>query len=384
MIVCFNCDTETKQKMDSLLGKDQYKDYSELIAIAISNLWLLDREVARKGALVIGNEFSSLSAGLPPTRETAKPAPTKRSPTASRPQQTPDAHYPPAEGKRPRIPDVFLLDGVGDLSIVTLEAHKDESNAGKTVTLDHWLFGQYNKLLPAKVNCRALARMTATHKGGIPIDSAASRIAEAAALLGDYLTYHDRRYKIGRNDALSTAFPRSGSEAEKSRTRYANQFVGSVNSQGQLFGLLCDYKLVALATEEPSRLLLTAPGLCLARLGNPILDGAQSEPTQKFSQEEVTFLLNHIRVFVPVEDFVFRTLLNAVREGADTPEKLDEALRPLVPADSSRSFSPSFLASQRSGALSRMADLGLITRVRNGVRVTYSITDSGQDYAETR
>jgi len=384
MIVCFNCDTETKRKMDSLLGKDQYKDYSELIAVAISNLWLLDREVAMKGALVIGNEFSPLSAGLPPKRETAKPASTKRSPAASRPQQTPDAHYPPAEGKRPRIPDVFLLDGVGDLSIVTLEAHKDESNAGKTVSLDHWLFGQYNKLLPAKANCRALARMAAAHKGGVPLDSAASRIAEAAALLGDYLTDHDRRYKIGRDDALSTAFPRSGSEAEKSRARYANQFVGSVNSQGQLSGLLCDYKLVALATGEPSRLLLTAPGLCLARLGNPILDGAKGEPTQKFSQEEITFLLDHIRVLVPVEDFVFRTLLNAVREGADTPEKLDEALRPLVPADSSRSLSPSFLASQRSGALSRMADLGLITRVRNGVRVTYSITDSGQDYAETR
>jgi DNA-binding HxlR family transcriptional regulator len=81
---------------------------------------------------------------------------------------------------------------------------------------------------------------------------------------------------------------------------------------------------------------------------------------------------------VPAEAFAFRTLIQAIAEGAITPDKLDEALRVHVPTETNRSLSPSFLTSQRSGALSRMADLGLIARKRKGVRVSYTITPAGE------
>ena len=385
MVVCINCDKETKAKMDGLLSKHHYKDYSELVAMAVENLWVLEREVAEKGTLVIGeNTASPLTPSASALLEKAKPVSTgKSAPSPSRQSKTSSTPPVPVAPSPVHIPELFLPEGLDGLSCATVEVLPTD-NSQKAFTLDRWMFGQYNKLLPAKVNCRALVRLVNTQEYGVPLEEATRQIAEAAARLGDYLADHDRRHRIGRDDTLATAFPRSGPDAEKSRARYANQFVGNINSQGVLFGLLWDYHLAGLASGNGTRLLPTEQALHLARLSNPILDGCQTKPTQKFSSEETAFLLEHIRSSVPVEAFAFRTLIHAIANGAETPDKLDEALHVLVPTDSNRSLSPSFLISQRSGALSRMADLGLITRERKGVRVLYRVTQDGEAFMANR
>lgn len=382
MILCFKCSTDVKDKMDIMLQNEQYNDYSEMISIAISNLWILEQEVSHNGHFVIEKTGSLASIPMPNSKR-------KRGKTTSRGKQVlhPQAKgmliHPEQSINQPlSIPDIFLLYEQDNLHINTLEPQCDNLDTGKIFTLDRWLFGQYNKLLPAKASCRALAHMASIYEKGIPLAVAGSEIARDASELGDWLSSRDYQNKVGRDDALSTAFPRSGPESEKSRVRYANQFVGSINFHGQLSGLLSDYRLAALATADPPELLLTTHGLAFAKLSNPVIDGTQREMTRKFSSEENSFLMNLIRQFVPVEDFAFRTLIKAVLDGADTPDKLGEALLSLTPSDSNRSLSNSFLASQRSGALSRMADIGLIMRVRQGVRVTYAITDLGRNYVQ--
>lgn len=381
MIVCIKCNRETKEKLDRLLKKDNYKDYSELIAIAIDNLWILDHEVSEKGALVIGEDPASASMPIarPPIEQSKPVSVGKPLPAPSCQTNGANAPFAPIAQFPVHIPELFLADGLDQLSATIVDLPPFE-NAKESYTLDRWIFGQYNKLLPAKVNCRALVRFIARQENAALLDTVAAQIAEAATLLGDYLADYDRCHQLGRDDSLATAFPRSGPEAEKSRIRYANQFVGSVNSQGILSGLLCDYRLAALAPGTSARLLPTEPAVNFARLINPVLDTCQTEHAQKFSLEEIGFILEHIRSHVPVEAFAFRTLIQAIMGGADTPDKLDEALRTLVPTDFNRSLSPSFLTSQRSGALSRMADLGLITRIRKGVRVTYTITPNGEAF----
>jgi hypothetical protein len=382
MILCFKCSTDVKDKMDIMLQNEQYNDYSEMISIAISNLWILEQEVSHNGHFVIEKTGSLASIPRPNSKR-------KRGKTTSRGKQVlhPQAqrmliHPEQSINQPPSIPDIFLLHEQDNLHINTLEPQCDNLDTGKIFTLDRWLFGQYNKLLPAKASCRALAHMASTYEKGIPLAVAGSEIARDASELGDWLISRDYQNKVGRDDALSTAFPRSGPESEKSRVRYANQFVGSINFHGQLSGLLSDYRLAALATADPPELLLTTHGLAFAKLSNPVIDGTQREMTRKFSSEENSFLMDLIRQFVPAEDFAFRTLIKAVLDGADTPDKLGEALLSLTPSDSNRSLSNSFLASQRSGALSRMADIGLIMRVRQGVRVTYAITDLGRNYVQ--
>jgi len=381
MIICINCSKQIKAKMDALIKIGEYGNYSELVTVALENLFVLEREVAEKGALVIAD-----AAALPIKLRTPRGA--QRGPQSG-PGEVNSSFIvekvvsstsgASAGNVQPRIPDVFLFEGLERLSVVTAEIPPTEK-VKETFTLDRWLFGQYNKLLPAKANCRALIRLIAGKESCEAVDRLAYKIAEAAGLLGDYLAEHDRRYEIGRDAALVTAFPSSSADAEKSRARYANQFVGSVNNSGVLSGLLWDYRLAALVLGQGACLFPTAAALKFAGMANPVLDSCQTEPAQKFSQEEVDFLFDHIRCHIPVEEFAFRTLIEAIANGADTPAKLDEALHLLVPADSNRSLSQSFLASQRSGALSRMADLGLIVRVRKGVKVSYTITGHGEAF----
>lgn len=405
MIFCINCKPDTKNKMDKLLSEGEYRDYSEIVAVAIDNLWMLEQEVAEKGALVIGEGSAQpVTRFAPPRVEKAKtPKPRKMVSVAARQVQSHKTVEKSVESGPVRIPGLFLADGLDGLSVAPAEIPV-AGDPEQPITLDRWLFGQYNKLLPVKANCRALLRIAAEHPDGVLLEDAASQIAEAAALLGDYLAQHDRRHQIARDELLATAFPRSGIDAEKGRARYANQFVGSVNSHGVFSGLLWDYRLAAVIPSEffvapdrrkswdyrlgvdnhgePPRLALTERAVQFARLTNPVLDGRQTGPAQKFSPEEVAFLLDHIRAHVPAEAFAFRTLVRAIADGAVTPDKLDEALRVHVPAETNRSLSPSFLTSQRSGALSRMADLGLIARERKGVRVSYTITSDGEAFVQ--
>ena len=376
MIICLNCNNAIKNKMDALLSQGRYRDYSELVAVAVENLWIMEKEVEVNGALIIGEGLAPLRSGGSESTSLEKSESTKVSHgNAPRPR---GVSLPTSLAV---IPKFFLADGLDGISPSTAKIIASEEPAG-VFTLDRWLFGQYNKLLPLKANCRALLRIAAENSNDVPIEDVAKQIAEAAAQLGDYLADHDQRFQIGRDDALSTAFPRSGDDAEKSRARYANQFVGSVNSLGVLSGLTGDYRMATMTGSPTAHLMPTEPAIKFARLPNPVLDGCQVNPTHRFSQDEVSFLLEHIRIHVPSEGFAFQTLIQAIVDGANTPDALDEALRVYVPVDSNRSLSPSFLTSQRSGALSRMADLCLIARERHGVRVLYRITPEGEEFAQ--
>jgi hypothetical protein len=277
----------------------------------------------------------------------------------------------------PAIPALFSLNGLpATPSFRFADTPVEQIAHGQSVTLDRWFFGQYNKLLPAKANCRALAHLLADSPSGVPLAKAAAGVSEQAALLGDFLNALDDKNGTKRDDALATAFPVSGPDGQKGRVRYANQFVASVNKEGKVFGLLADLKLVGTTGDKEPRLLLTEAGWRLAVMGNPVLD--VSGPG-RFSQEETAFLLSHIAARGPVEDFAYRTVRTAVVEGATTPERLDSALKRHAPPGDAK-LSPAFFATQRSGAVSRMADLGLLQRKRDGVRVLYAVTQHGRAF----
>ncbi|MCZ6776657.1 MAG: hypothetical protein O7D34_09400, partial [Ignavibacteria bacterium] len=80
------------------------------------------------------------------------------------------------------------------------------------------------------------------------------------------------------------------------------------------------------------------------------------------------------------EDFAYRSILKAILDGADTPKGIDAALQEQVSEGKKSNLSGSFLSSQRSSAISRMEDLGLVERVRNGIHISYAITEFGERY----
>lgn len=382
MILCFNCSRQTKEILDQMLQSGHYDDYAEIISIAVSNLAVLESEIHKKGALVLGEDAAQQdSSKLNP--ENVRKDRNIAQPTSIATESGVGLLSKSAEAGI-SIPRIFLLNDISKSAYQPVNQPSDAWIMGQEVPIDRWVFGQYNRLLPAKANCRALAHHLIQEKKGVYLEDIVQSITPEAAILGDYLKRQDQRHEISRDDLLSTAFPTTEKNSEKSYLRYANQFIGSVNREGQVSGLLIALKLINRTGNKKVRIHLTEHGWRLATMPNPILDNLQESPLRKFSEEEINFFINHISERVPTEDFAYRTIMASILEGANTPDSMDDYLQKRVAVKSEKELSASFLSTQRSGAVSRMTDLELVIRVRDGVKVTYEMTDLGKEYFSKR
>jgi hypothetical protein len=360
MILCINISERTKGELDRLLELGQYRDYSEAIEVAIANQ-----------ALLHGNPHLHGDLGHPAQSRSFE----NRVPNTNAAEVT-----QPKSGAQP-IPAVFTSRGEY-MAKVKIAAFPSETVENiREVSVDQWIFGQHNKLLPVKATCRALANLLLrdpTHYEGVPLSKAASEIAGEAVLLGDLLHQSDRELKIYRDDVLAFAFPRSDSaNSDKSRLRFASQFVASLTNHGVLTGLPVDLKLVNKDDSRSPKLLLTEAGWKFAQMSNPVLDGKIDRNSKKFSDEEVEFFVDHIKTHVPAESFAIRAVLNAIASGANTPDALDDALQQFLPQRQDKPFTRAFLTTQRAGVISRLSDLGLLRRIRDGIKVVYAVTETG-------
>ena len=117
-----------------------------------------------------------------------------------------------------------------------------------------------------------------------------------------------------------------------------------------------------------------------------MLDCAGDLATRKFSEVETDFLLVHVSRSVPEETSAYSAIVDSVGEGADTPNDVDKylcrkfRLQIAAKAEAEYEITQTFLTTQRTGAISRMADLGLIARNKNGLHVTYKITALGERF----
>jgi hypothetical protein len=366
MIICIECTAKTKDDLDDLLQIGGYRDYSEAVALAVSNQILLHRGAkAGKGATspVIEERPEALRAAAEDATPTAGVNGDRGSPGTA------------------EIPALFRIVDTKARLGTAAALPNDAFMKGQRISIDRWIFGQHNKLLPLKASIRALANVSLDQRGGVPLVKAAGEIALASEILGTYLRRIDQDLGLVREESLSTAFPSAATDINKSRLRFSNQFVGALNKRGQLRGFPIDLKLVNYRNPKDPKLLLTDAGWAFAGLTNPILD-RPTDTGEKLSEEERAFLIQHIRDNVPVEDFAIRAVLAALQAGARNPDDLDSALGQHIPERSEEPFSAAFLSTQRAGAISRMTDLGLVVRERQGLRVLYVVSGSGKKYLE--
>jgi hypothetical protein len=242
--------------------------------------------------------------------------------------------------------------------------------------VDRWIFGQFSKFLPAKAACRALANLASETPAGFDLDKTSMRIAAFAVTLGEYLAEIDRRHGLARDEALAVGFPSSGENSDRSRLRFATQFVGTLTN-GRPGGMLWELRLAS--PGSTGKFNLTESGWRFATLHNPALDEGRGE---RLTREEIEYLLSHIRQHVPIEHSAYLLILNGVAAGADTPEKLDQLCKQHVSSDRKDDLSDAFITTQRTGAVSRLNELGLIGRRRERNRVTYFVTNYGNEYLQ--
>jgi hypothetical protein len=212
------------------------------------------------------------------------------------------------------------------------------------------------------------------------LNSVAARIAEIAAGVGDYLHMLDTKFATHRDDALATAFPETGTDGQKGRVRYQNQFVGHT-MRGEQGGLPVGLKLASIhVIKNKPHILPTTAGWQFALLENSLLDGMPLESNQRLGQNERDFLLSHIREHVPVELFAYRVLLSLLDKGLRSPKDMNTALLALLSPGRRAEDTLEFINTQRSGVLGRMTDLGLVSHEREGRYVNRNITSEGKRF----
>jgi len=366
MVICFKCDVETKGHLDRLKALGAYQDYSDVIIAAVANYAILHDELHVGASVIIGDIASSITPEVPVPK-----AHRQIDEKTSKPHLVPGI---PAVFRRESLLSAQRENGFAQLP-------EDVFFPGQNVPMDRWPFGQFSKLLPAKASVRALANIEITGEKGMTLNAVARKIAVDATSLGEYFAMLDHQFETQRDDALAVGFPANAENIDKSRLRYANQFVGTLNKSNILSGLLVDLKLINLTSARNATIGLTRAGWEFALLENPALDAA-TRTTQKFTNEERSFLIEHINRSVPAEAFAYRAILRAIIGGATTPDTLDEALHVHIPDAKKATITDAFITTQRSGVISRMADLGLLTRARDGVRVSYIPTETGKAFAE--
>ncbi len=270
MIVCFKCTAETKDELDRLVAIGSYRDYGEAIAAAIRNQILMEQEVTKSGAVIISGHLPATTPHQEgaqeerprePVTKTKDRAPAPKL-TSRRTQSGTANNARNGDASQPRtttavVPLLFRMHGFPEEPPAELaDLPTDMWAPGQVVPLDRWVLGQQNRLLPAKVNARALIRLFLESPKGLPIAPTAERLAAEAAALGDYLTALDETRKASRDDALATAFPTTGDDTDKGRVRYANQFAVYQNGRGELSGLMVDLKLVNVVPQRKERLIV--------------------------------------------------------------------------------------------------------------------------------
>lgn len=399
MIISFRCPPKLKEQIDGLITEGLYPDFSSFCVAAIENQLLLEEAAGAKetGKEIGVNSKRSLKGGLFPRESSKKKPPlghranvdVVKSSAPSDLSLAIDEHLPITENRKPEVDNdspipldlrLARLNGKPPFALPSMLA--DVFQADQIVPIERWLFGQYNRLLPAKVSIRALAIISLEGMDSLALAMVAPRIAEIASVFSDYLRFLDKRFANHRDDAIGTAFPDGGIGGQKGRVRYQNHFVGHT-VKGEQGGMLVGMKLAVIQIHRNRPYILpTVAGWDFARLPNPILDVPITENPQRLSEQEILFLLKHIKEHAPVELFAYRVILSLISKGENTPELVNQNLARYITPERNPENEQDFMATQRNGVIGRMADLGLVSRERQGTRVIYHLTPEGKKFLD--
>lgn len=327
-IVLANLSSETIQSVSDLVSARRYGSLAEFIALAVSNQLTYEKQASSDLA-----RFRASSA----SREPKEPA---------------DA----TAGRRPS-------------PICQFDAKAHVAPLKHKPVADRLLWGQYYRFLPLKVAVRLLHNYS---PDAWPLLSAfRSYVASRIAAVTESVTLPGGAALHARDGLkLSVGFPNTH-KPDKSVRRFLEQYVGGLDSQNRLYGFGSSMGFVALRDDSDVPVVgLTIAGAEFASLRNPVLDG--DEYSAPMSKEEAAFLLNHLHSALPAEQAHITRALAAIEAGQNTPAELDRLLdgyyREAFPQDV---WTQKKVTTMRSGAISRLRELGLVDVSKAGVRVQY-------------
>ncbi len=238
------------------------------------------------------------------------------------------------------------------------------------------LWGLYNRIFPVKIAVRIIANLGLdSGNPWVELKEASDEASKRARHIGRTLADADEEAGRIQGEKLSTALPISSHE--KALARYQNMFVGRLTSGGTSKGMPVDLGLVIIKGDKNNHAVigLTSDGAAFARLTSPILDVSDSSPRVALSPAETNFYLSHVAHWLPSEHELYLQILSGISSGQSTPELLDTLIKAKLKHPGGEP-----LSTERAGFLSRLTELDLVKRKRDGLWVSYSLSNRGNEY----
>lgn len=331
MRVITNLDPSTYDKVEELVETRGYRDIDQFIRTAVQNQISLEHE-----------EISTLSA----------------------------------DTKQPTTSDVVW-------------SHEIPSNPpiGKPFDMDRedqLLFQQYYRFFPLVVVVAELADLTSNADGPVALSQFRSHMRDAVEEIRNPLREWEDENDVKKTERKSTGLPKTDvKNPDYSMKRFLDHYVGRVRQRdNRPLGFGNDLALISYRPlEDQSKCLvqLTRDGKQLLNLGNPLLANGPDSPT--LSGEEKQFLTQQVHDVLPEEHsfitLIYRTLDNDSEE--TYTQYLEEFEKFLIesPGFSDDKPSEDRVRSMTGGALSRMVELGIMTRGRKrGVYIPQNHPDN--------
>jgi len=242
-----------------------------------------------------------------------------------------------------------------------------------------WMWGQINRIFPVKLALRFLLNKIASGQW-IELEKFKEEAAKIALTFGKEIKYYEEGQNKKRDDKISAGLPKSSEDQFKSLTRYKAHFIGSLRKDGKLDGAMPFLRLANFMKDEKGKALIgiTEAGYEFARLENPVIDSKNYDDS--LGQIEIDFYLDHIYKNVKGEFNAIKWLLNKIAKGISDRTALNVEIE--------KEFgeiwktSDAVINTQRAGLMSRMSELGLIDKEKEGIQVRYSISEKGKDFLE--
>jgi hypothetical protein len=278
----------------------------------------------------------------------------------------------------------------------------DENKSLKIHSSNHPLWGQINRIFPMKAALRFINSLNRNEDGLLDVSlfNTKGELAKMLQFYGKFLSTIDTIGKRGKSRKLSTSFPigEDKYKLDKSTSRFLHHFVFELRKDNLVTGGLVKMnfiKLYKIAGEKP-KVGVTDAGNKFAKLSNPILDEdsiisgkdlkqlskmSDKEKSDYFNQDfdtlslnEKGFILNHIKTAYPAELKAIKRLLKSIHDEKNSPFKLKHSMKPHLEAG----LSDSALATVVNGLVSRCAELDLLGKTKEGLNVTYHVSNAGK------
>jgi hypothetical protein len=285
---------------------------------------------------------------------------------------------------------------------IALKTVKNRKDSLEIHDFDQPLWGQINRIFPLKVALRHISHLNISENGLMDIDlfKPGQDLIKSLADYGNMLNLIDKAGERGKSRRLSTGLPIGDDsyKLQKSMARFLSHFVFELRKDNLITGGLAKMKFLELyrIDGEGVKVGITKAGNKFSKLSNPLLDddpifsGKDVSQFENMSDEEKIsylgkdcetlsgkekdFIINHVKESYPAEYSAIKSLLNNINKGKNSPTALKSSMQTYL----ANGLSESALATVVNGLVSRCAELGLLGKTKEGLNVTYHVTNAGK------